>query len=183
MQLVDPGSGWTKQLHGQQSPGPASTRAPIEPDVPLVEESFEAEPTWWNTRLLEYTNDAIIIWEMQGRGILYWNRAAEQLYGYSRSVALGQTTHHLLKTQLAGGVTHLETSLAKYGVWIGELTHTTSSGQRVSVEGRLALMSQRNNRWLVLEVNRDISDRKALEQSRSLMERQLTDLRLLREQD
>ena len=183
MQLTDVDPDSTRQLHEQPSRSATSSRVPTEPDVPLVEKSFEAEPTWWNTRLLEYTNDAIIIWEMQGRGILYWNRAAEQLYGYSRSVALGQTTHHLLKTQLAGGVTHLESNLAKYGVWIGELTHTTSSGQRVSVEGRLALMSQRNNRWLVLEVNRDISDRKALEQSRSLMERQLTDLRLLRERD
>ena len=29
--------------------------------------------------LLEHTNDAIIIWEMEGAGILYWNQAAEQL--------------------------------------------------------------------------------------------------------
>lgn len=151
-----------------------------EPDIPLAEAPLEAEPQWWNTRLLEYTNDAIIIWEMQGRGILYWNRAAEQLYGYSRSVAQGHTTHDLLKTQLAGGVTHLESSLAKYGVWIGELTHTTSSGKRVQVEGRLALMSQHNERWLVLEVNRDITDRKSLELSRRQMERQLEDLHALR---
>ncbi len=154
-----------------------------EPDIPLAEGALEAEPKWWNTRLLEYTNDAIIIWEMQGRGILYWNRAAEQLYGYSRSVAQGQTTHDLLKTELAGGVSLLESSLAKYGVWIGELTHTTSSGHRVQVEGRLALMSQHNERWLVLEVNRDITDRKAVELSRRVMERQLEDLNALRVRD
>jgi two-component system OmpR family response regulator len=170
------------KLTEQQSlpPPAASNQEPREADVPLAEVPLEEEPKWWNTRLLEYTNDAIIIWEMQGRGILYWNRAAEQLYGYSRDVAQGRTTHELLKTQLAGGVTQLESSLAKYGVWIGELTHTTSSGRRVQVEGRLALMSQQNERWLVLEVNRDITDRKALELSRHVMERQLEDLHALR---
>lgn len=150
------------------------------PDVPLGESLPDAEPQGWNTRLLEFTNDAIIIWEMQGRGILYWNAAAERLYGYSRTTALGQVTHLLLKTELTGGVTNLESSLARYGVWIGELTHTRSDGRRVLVEGRLALMSQRNDRWLVLEVNRDITDRKALELSRDEMQRQLEGLRNLR---
>lgn len=151
-----------------------------EPDVPLNEALSDTDPERWNTQLLEFTNDAIIIWEMQGRGILYWNSAAERLYGYSRAEALRKTTHDLLKTQLAGGVTSLERDLAKYGVWIGELTHTTRRGHRVLVEGRLALMSQRNNRWLVLEVNRDITDRKAAESARRAMEQQLDDLRAQR---
>ena len=172
--------GYRLQLANIEAPTAVKGGEPRDADVPLAEAPLEAEPMWWNTRLLEYTNDAIIIWEMHGRGILYWNRAAELLYGYSRSVALGQTTHDLLRTQLAGGVTNLESSLAKYGVWIGELTHTTSSGRRVQVEGRLALMSQHNQRWLVLEVNRDITDRKALELSRQVMERQLEALRSLR---
>ena len=150
------------------------------PDVPLTEALADTDPERWNTQLLEFTNDAIILWEMQGRGILYWNSAAEQLYGYGRAEALGKTTHDLLKTQLAGGITSLERDLARYGVWIGELTHTTRSGGRVLVEGRLALMSQRSNRWLVLEVNRDITDRKTAESARQAMEQQLKDLRAQR---
>jgi two-component system OmpR family response regulator len=181
LQVADVDPDLTGRPHSHRFPSAVGGSDLREPDIPLAEEPLETEPKWWNTRLLEYTNDAIIIWELQGRGILYWNRAAEQLYGYSRSVALGQTTHHLLKTQLAGGVTNLECSLAKYGVWIGELTHTTNSGRRVQVEGRLALMSQHNERWLVLEVNRDISDRKALELSREQMERQLEDLHAFRD--
>jgi PAS domain S-box-containing protein len=152
---------------------------PTEPDVPLAAEPFEQDPNSWNTRLLEYMNDAIIIWEMQGRGILFWNQAAEKLYGYNRDVAIGRTTHQLLDTQLTGGVTHLETSLAKYGAWIGELTHTTASGKRIRVEARLALMSQSNGRWLVLEVNRDVTDVVVLEKSRRFMDSLLSDLHAL----
>lgn len=145
-------------------------------DVLLSVDSPEPQTGGWDTRLLEYMNDAIIIWEMQGRGILFWNPAAERLYGYSKSEALGRTTHRLLRTQLHGGIAHLESSLARYGAWIGELTHTTSRGNRVRVEARLALMSQANRRGLVLEVNRDVTDLAALDSSRRFMDRLLSDL-------
>jgi PAS domain S-box-containing protein len=159
---------------------PTTRLAPLaEPDVPLADE-ITADPEWAHTQLLEYTHDAIIIWEMKGSGILYWNRAAEQLYGYSRAEAHGRTTHELLKTELAGGVTTLEENLAKFGVWVGELHHTTRDGRRVDVEGRLALMSQPSGRWLVLEVNRDITDRKAAEAARAAIEQQLAELLALR---
>jgi len=151
------------------------------PSVPLNGALADANPERWNTQLLEFTNDAIIIWEMQGRGILYWNAAAEQLYGYSRAQALGKVTHELLETELAGGVTSLEANLARYGVWIGELAHTTQSGQRIRVEGRLALMAQRSSRWLVLEVNRDVTDRKTADSARLEMQQQLEDLHAQRE--
>jgi PAS domain S-box-containing protein len=177
LQIADDAVGWS---HSNQSSTLLNQNESEHPDVPLNEALSETDPERWDTQLLEFTNDAIIIWEMQGRGILYWNSAAERLYGYGRAEALGKTTHDLLKTQLGGGVTSLERDLARYGVWIGELTHTTQTGHRILVEGRLALMSQRNNRWLVLEVNRDITDRKATESSRRAMEQQLEDLRAQR---
>jgi PAS domain S-box-containing protein len=173
-------------IHAENAPAePLSNLASIplnadHPDVPLIDALSGASPENWNTQLLEFTNDAIIIWEMKGRGILYWNSAAERLYGYARADALGKSTHDLLKTQLGGGITTLERNLARYGVWIGKLTHTTGEGHRVLVEGRLTLMSQRNDRWLVLEVNRDITDRNADETSRRAMERQLEHLRAQR---
>jgi PAS domain S-box-containing protein len=158
---------------------PPTDSALMEPAAPLAEPA-DVEPRWSDTQLLEYTHDAIIIWEMQGQGILYWNRAAEQLYGYNREEARGRTTHELLKTELVGGVTRLESSLARFGIWAGELRHTTRSGRKVDVEGRLAVMSQHNGRWLVLEVNRDITDRKVAEAARQSMEHQLAELRALR---
>lgn len=123
-------------------------------DVPLA--TFDAA-RWDLADILEYTHDAIIIWEMEGAGILYWNRAAEQLYGYSRQEAAGRSTHLLLQTEAEGGIDGLEDKLARYGVWIGHLVHRCRDGQQRVVQTRLALMSQRDGRWLVLEVNRDIT--------------------------
>jgi PAS domain S-box-containing protein len=165
-----------RAIHGDK----AAPNSSCEVEVPLAVPA-DVKPMWSDTQLLEYTHDAIIIWEMQGQGILYWNRAAEQLYGYSRGEVRGRTTHEVLKTELVGGVTRLENSLARFGIWAGELHHTTRSGCKVDVEGRLAVMSQHNGRWLVLEVNRDITDRKAAEAARRSMEHQLAELRSLRD--
>jgi PAS domain S-box-containing protein len=137
-----------------------------------------ADGALWQERLLEFTSDAVIIWEMDGAGILYWNRAAEKLYGYDRYEVRGQVTHVLLKTVPSGTViTDLEKHLARYGVWVGELQHVGRNGERIRVESRLALMSQVDGRWLVLEVNRDITDRANAERASRATERRLHDLR------
>ena len=139
-----------------------------------------AETPWWHSELLEYTHDAIIIWEMEGAGILYWNQAAAQLYGYSPEEAQGKVTHDLLRTVTRKPVKELESMLARYGVWVGELHHTTRDGRTVEVEARLSLMSQRNGRWLVLEVNRDVTDRKRAEAAGAAREASLSSLDLAR---
>jgi PAS domain S-box-containing protein len=154
---------------------PSGMAAPMR----FTKNAITGKQRWWTRGFLEFTNDAIIIWEMEGRGIIYWNRAAEQLYGYSREEACGQVTHSLLGTRL-GGVTvanQLETALGRYGIWVGELNHTTRDGRQVDVEARLAVMSQESGRWLVLEVNRDVTDRKKAEEGSMAVEMQLAHLR------
>ena len=145
-------------------------------DVPLTMPKpslSNAGPAALPAQILEFTHDAIIIWELDGAGIVYWNRAAEQLYGYTRAEAYGQVTHELLRTSLSGTIGNLETQLARYGVWVGDLRHTRRDGQVVEVEARLSLMSQERRPWLVLEVNRDVTDRNRAEAARVEMTRQL----------
>jgi PAS domain S-box-containing protein len=171
------------RFHGKPSAAPSVDTNAGPPGVPL-EVSLKATSAQsapraanWPSEILEFTHDAIIIWEMDGAGIVYWNRAAEQLYGFTREQAYGRVTHELLKTQLAGGVGELESRIARYGIWVGELCHTCSDGRRVEVEGRLSLMSQEHRPWLVLEVNRDVTDRNRAESARRAMEKQLARLR------
>lgn len=159
--------------------GGAGADGSADRDVPLAKfaQRGAGRPSWSHSKLLEYTHDAIIIWEMDGAGILYWNRAAEKLYGYEREEVMGRTTHALLKTQIEGGISEFQAKLARFGVWVGELRHTCRDGRQVEVQGRLALMSQHNSRWLVLEVNRDITDLKKAAAAQSAMERQVDALK------
>lgn len=163
------------QEHQQATASAAMSLTPLPADIPLtmsapalvpgVQPSFPAQ-------ILDFTHDAIIIWELDG-GIVYWNRAAEQLYGYSRDEACGKVTHQLLKTHSASTIGDLETQLARYGMWIGDLRHTRSDGQTVDVEARLSLMSQEHRPWLVLEVNRDVTDRNRAQAARHDIMKQL----------
>jgi PAS domain S-box-containing protein len=137
----------------------------------------QVDPAWWSKELLELTHDAVIVWEMDGAGILYWNQAAEQLYGFDREQAHGKVTHRLLQTQVAGSVFELESRLARYGIWVGQLSHRTRDGKVIVVEGRLALLSQRNGRWLVLEVNRDLTDEARAAETSSAMQDRMSRLR------
>jgi PAS domain S-box-containing protein len=171
---------WYREYgHLRKMPSQAAELSLREPDVPLATytQTANEQRPWQHSDLLEYTHDAIIIWEMDGAGIVYWNRAAEQLYGYGRAEVRGMTTHGLLKTRLEGGVSQLEETIARYGIWVGELRHTARDGRQVDVQGRLALMAQHTGRWLVLEVNRDVTDLKQAEAAQKAAEAQLSSLK------
>jgi PAS domain S-box-containing protein len=126
-------------------------------ELATVEDPAPSE--WWYSDLLEYTHDAIIVWALGGEGIVYFNRAAEQLYGYSRDEVYGEVTHQLLNTQLTSDISELETSIARYGIWVGELTHTARDGRLVQVKARMILLPRVDDRWLVAEINREITTR------------------------
>lgn len=131
-------------------------------DVPLAVE-MPATTGIVPAEVLEFTHDAIILWELKGAGIVYWNRAAEQLYGVARKDALGRVTHDLLQTQFPGGMAAVEQKLLRYGVWGGDLSHRCANGERLTVEARLALLSSQQSPRLVLEVNRVATVHSALE--------------------
>ena len=112
--------------------------------------------------LLEQAHDAIFVWEFLG-AIVYWNRGAEQLYGFSRQEAVGRLSHELLRTEHAISRSEFEETLERDGEWTGELTHTTRDGRRIIIESRHVLMHEADGRRLVLETNRDITERKRAE--------------------
>jgi PAS domain S-box-containing protein len=117
--------------------------------------------------MLDLAQDAIFAWEMGG-AISYWNRAAEEIYGYAREEAVGRVSHELLDTQTVDGmadITNIMDSLRRGGRWKGELRHLTKGGGAIIVESRMALI-ELNGQKLVLETNRDITERKWVERER-----------------
>ena len=109
--------------------------------------------------LLDLANEAIIATELDGR-IIYWNRGAEQLYGYARTEALGNVAHELLATAFPNGRQNFAANLIERREWTGELKQLTKFGRRIEVESRFRLIEDRAGRSLVLECNRDITKRK-----------------------
>ena len=125
----------------------------------MIEESLRRQ-----ANLLDQTHDAILVWEFPGR-IVFWNRGAERLYGFSRDEAIGRSSHQLLQTEHPLQTTAFEAQLERAGEWTGELTQTTSDGRKILVESRHVLVREAEGRSLVLETNRDITERKQAQEA------------------
>ncbi len=121
--------------------------------------------------LIDQVYDAVVVWDWHG-AITFWNRGAEQMYGFTREQALGRASHELLDLEVTGGIELLLQQLETEGRWEGELRHRTRSGQHIWVESRMMLIREAA-RIYVVETNRDVTVRKALDHLRSELRVQL----------
>jgi two-component system CheB/CheR fusion protein len=110
--------------------------------------------------LLDQVNEAIFMWQLEG-GIVYWNRGAQETYGFTQEQALGRKPYELLAT-LPPAAAFLE-ALQRHGQWTGELTHTARDGSRVVVDSRMVMERDPDGSGLVFEVNHSVTERKLLE--------------------
>jgi PAS domain S-box-containing protein len=100
--------------------------------------------------------------------ITYWNKGAERLYGWSSAEAIGQSPHKLLRTEFPVPLAEIAQQ-RQQGGWQGELVHTKRDGSKVTVASRWTPLKEGNrNLTSWLEINRDITDRKAAEAARQL---------------
>jgi PAS domain S-box-containing protein len=113
------------------------------------------------SRLLDLANDAIFVRGIDDR-VSYWNEGAERLYGWTRKEAIGRSTHELLHTVFPIPLSEIMSR----DRWEGELRHTRRDGITITVESRWTTLRDPEGRpvgWL--ELNTDISRRKASEQA------------------
>ena len=125
-------------------------------------------------RLIELSYEPIFAWEID-QGIVEWNRGCEQLYGYTRSEALGHSSNRLLQSRLPAPLGTIQAELEQTGEWTGEIHHRTKDGRDVLVASRWGLLKT-NGRSLVLETNRDITQ---LRQSEIMILKKNKDLETL----
>lgn len=112
--------------------------------------------------MLNHSSDAILAWKIGG-GIVYWNRGAEELYGWQSQEVIGRVNHELLSTNPLPMVRDMEACLARDGRWSGELSQVTKEGRPVIVESRLVRVTYGGTDY-ALESNRDITERKSAEE-------------------
>ncbi|WP_406671938.1 EAL domain-containing protein [Natronospira sp.] len=82
--------------------------------------------------LLDQTRDAIMLTDQSGC-IEYWNRGAEQIFGWSAPESLGQNCTEFLGVD-AKAFEHARGKLEANGYWQGNLDCLARSGRRITVE-------------------------------------------------
>jgi PAS domain S-box-containing protein len=130
--------------------------------------------------LLNLTHDTIFVRDMNDI-ITYWNRGAQELYGWSAEEAIGKRSVDLLKPifpqqneEPTDRADAIHTVLLRIGRWDGELRHIKADGAEVALSSRWSLQrDERGNPVAVLETNNDITERKRWENEIRSMNQQL----------
>jgi PAS domain S-box-containing protein len=109
------------------------------------------------SKLLDHAYEPILVRDHEDR-IVYWNKGAERLYGWSADEAIGRKSHELLETKFSQPLSEIQKALEEDGHWEGELQHRLRSGRQVTVLSRwireLGVAQSQ-----VLETNVDMSER------------------------
>lgn len=113
-------------------------------------------------RLLDQTHDSIMFRDVEGR-ITYWNRGAQEMYGWSAEEAIGKVSHDLLKTIFPAPLKDIDAELLRTGVWEGEVRHIKSDGKEVVVASRWSLARDEKGQAIVMQTNNDLTERKRRE--------------------
>jgi PAS domain S-box-containing protein len=117
-------------------------------------------------RLLDLSNDAIIVRDVNNR-IIYWNHGATEIYGWTRDEAIGQDLHHLLHTEFEIPLEQLIIRLHQHDRMEGEVVQVTRDGRRRTLWSRWALDRDADGRpGAILTTYNDITARKQLEAER-----------------
>jgi PAS domain S-box-containing protein len=126
--------------------------------------------------LLGLTHDSVYVCDMKGVA-RYWNRGAEQLFGWAAEHAVGEVAHKLLKTVFPLPLEEIEAELLRTGRWEGELLKTKKDGTQVVVASRWSLKRDDGGEPVtILVTSNDISERRRAEETARRSAKELRDV-------
>ncbi len=110
--------------------------------------------------LLDKAQDAIHVTDLDTR-IIYWNKSAERLYGWTAQEVMGRLVKDVFRYQATDLEKRFE-SIRRNGEWIGEISQFRCDGSNLIVESRLTLVAGEDGTpHSVLAINTDITAWKA----------------------
>jgi PAS domain S-box-containing protein len=113
--------------------------------------------------LLDVATDAIFVCDLKYK-ILFWNQAAEKLYGWEREEVIGQNISNLWIEKNYNKLNQALNQILNQGSWEGEFKQKTKYGTDIIVESRWTLVSEFDgNSQCILVVNTNVTQKKQLE--------------------
>jgi PAS domain S-box-containing protein len=141
----------------------STVRRRLERDLRQARDNLKVEVDE-RSSLLDLTHDSISVRNMDFI-LTYWNRGAEEFYGWSQKEAVGKRSEELLRTIFPKPVEQVRAELLEKDQWEGELTRTKADGTQVVVSSRWSLRRDRQDSPVaILETSNDITARKSWEE-------------------
>lgn len=110
--------------------------------------------------LLDQAQDAILVRDLD-LNILFWNKGAEKIYGWSAEEVVG--TKNVFK-ELPGPFDAARKAVVSNGEWHGEFHQTRRDGAEITVESRWTLVrDEKDQPNSILVINTDITEKKRME--------------------
>jgi PAS domain S-box-containing protein len=113
--------------------------------------------------LLDQSQDAILVRDMEDR-IIYWNKSAERMYGWSADEVIGKRTTEFLFQGMPPDYAEAQKILLDRGEWRGQFNQVTKDGRALIVETRWMLVrDEQGEPCQKMVVNTDITERNRLQ--------------------
>lgn len=113
--------------------------------------------------LLDVVSNAILVKDIQNR-ILYWNKGAENIYGWQASEVYGKKSSELLHKEHSSVEDDALLTVINSGKWQGELYQVTKEGKDIIVKSRWTLLrDDKGQPKSILAENTEITKKRQLE--------------------
>ncbi|MCE0498123.1 MAG: ATP-binding protein [Methylacidiphilales bacterium] len=112
--------------------------------------------------LLDQARDAIVVRDLKGK-VLFWNKGAERMYGWTREEAMGRNIVRLIYSD-PKKFDVLNPLFLNRGEWFGELQLLTKDRDALTIEARWTLLRDKEGcPKSVLAIDTDVTEKKKIE--------------------
>jgi PAS domain S-box-containing protein len=113
--------------------------------------------------LLDQAQDAILVRDLD-RNILFWNKGAEKIYGWTAEEVIGKNAAEVLFKGPSSQFEAARKAIIRDGEWKGEIRQTHRNGTEIVVESRWTLVrDEQGEPKSILIINTDITEQKRME--------------------
>jgi PAS domain S-box-containing protein len=113
--------------------------------------------------LLDQAQDAILVRDLD-QNILFWNKGAERIYGWSAAEAVGKNAVDLLLKEPTAQFENARQAVIEFGKWSGEVRQFRRDDTEIVVESRWTLVrDEQGVPASILVINTDITAKKNME--------------------
>ena len=113
--------------------------------------------------LLDQAQDAILVRDLD-QNILFWNKGAEKIYGWSAEEVIGTNVEKLLYKDPSPQFDVARQVIIQDGEWKGELHQRRRDGAAIIVESRWTLVrDEQGQPKSILVINTDVTEKKRME--------------------